>query len=147
MWRSTSWESALNTSPSPCSAASIATSLLPTPVGPRITTSLVFIGGVRRQARGMRPPRELSLVSYLQPNAFSGPAKHRFELAFGKLDQHRPAVRALGGEIDFVEIAEQRADLVALELAVRANHAVAGDRRKTVFEAFLSLRASPPLRA
>src|ERR1051325_10588261 len=50
-------------------------------------------------------------------------------------------MRALRGEIDFVEIAEQRADLVALELAMRANHAVAGDRRKTVFEAFLQLAA------
>src|ERR1051325_7058399 len=50
-------------------------------------------------------------------------------------------MRALRGEIDFVEITEQRADLVALKLAMRANHAVAGDGCKTVFEAFLQLAA------
>src|SRR5262249_29430957 len=104
-------------------------------------TSLVFIGGVSRQARGMRPSRGFSLASCLQPNAFLGPAEHGFELSFGKFDQHRPAVRALRGEIDFVEIAEQGEDLVALELAVRANHAMTGDGRETLFEAILQLAA------
>src|SRR5690348_14038582 len=40
----------------------------------------------------------------------------------------------LGGEIDLIEIVEERADLFSFELAVGADDAMARDRRQALFE-------------
>ncbi len=60
--------------------------------------------------------------------------EHSLQFVAADLDQHRSAVRALRGEIDLIQIAEQSPHLVHFEHAIGADHAVTSDRRETVFE-------------
>ena len=116
--------------------------LLPTAVGPRMMTILGFMAFERTrfkhsmfnvQGKTGSIPQQLQLNPslYLEPGTLNvllaGPLEHPIQIIATKFKQHRPAMRTLGGKIDFVELVQQRAHLAHFQFSICPYHAVAGD--------------------
>src|SRR5688572_23540989 len=137
-------ESHDTTSPPTCSASSIASWVLPAPVGPTITT---------RRGAAIAPSVPLDhrlfhrsdhrwkagvTVGCPRTSVEASPVSHRLtaeatrELGDAEPEQDRAAVAAGLAEVDRVHRGEQRARLVLAEQIAGADHGVTRDRREQI---------------
>src|SRR5262245_57251603 len=101
-----------------------ASSDLPTAVGPSTISSLGFIescGGNLFSNVNRNPETSHAAPSPSLAKNLNHALEHSFQFVAADLDQHRSTVRALRGEINLIQIAEQSLHLVHFKHAIGAN--------------------------